>query len=176
MNENINLCEILKDCPKGTKFYSSILGEVTFCGIDWDVNVIKIIDNKKSDWYIRHDGYMIICSIVTDEIILFPSKNQRDWSKFKAPRLKKPKFDPKTLKPYDKILVKCTSIYDSKLVWRPNFFSYLYEDEEDSSIRVYTIPSEDNSPSMYAIPYNEETKHLVNTMNEAPEFYRYWEE
>ena len=28
MNENLNLVEILKDCPKGTKLYSSVLGEV----------------------------------------------------------------------------------------------------------------------------------------------------
>lgn len=30
MNENINLVEILKGCPKGTSLYSSILGEVIF--------------------------------------------------------------------------------------------------------------------------------------------------
>ena len=28
MNENLNLVEILKDCPKGTKLYSTIYGEV----------------------------------------------------------------------------------------------------------------------------------------------------
>ena len=26
------------------------------------------------------------------------------------------------------------------------------------------------------IPYNDDTKHLVGTTNEAPEFYRYWED
>ena len=30
MNENLNLVEILKDCPKGTKLYSPIFGEVKF--------------------------------------------------------------------------------------------------------------------------------------------------
>ena len=30
MNENINLCEILRDCPKGTKFYSYIFGDETY--------------------------------------------------------------------------------------------------------------------------------------------------
>ena len=33
MNENLNLVEILKDCPKGTKLYSTIHGEVEFDGI-----------------------------------------------------------------------------------------------------------------------------------------------
>lgn len=34
MNENLNLVDILKDCPKGTKLYSPIVGEVEFNGID----------------------------------------------------------------------------------------------------------------------------------------------
>ena len=34
MNENIDLTKILKDCPKGTKLYSSTLGDVTFKEID----------------------------------------------------------------------------------------------------------------------------------------------
>ena len=28
----------------------------------------------------------------------------------------------------------------------------------------------------YCIPYNNDTKHLVGTKNEAPEYYRYWED
>ena len=30
MNENLNLVEILKDCPSGTKLYSTVFGEVEF--------------------------------------------------------------------------------------------------------------------------------------------------
>ena len=33
MNENLNLVEILKDCPSGTKLYSPALGEVDFVDI-----------------------------------------------------------------------------------------------------------------------------------------------
>lgn len=40
MNENLNLLEILKDCPKGAKLYSPVFGECTF----ENVNEIK---NKK---------------------------------------------------------------------------------------------------------------------------------
>lgn len=87
---------------------------------------------------------------------------------------KKERFDPKTLKPFDKVLVKRTSIYNSNLVWRAELFSYFYV--EDNSIRVYTVGSDDNSPKSYVIPYNNDTKHLVNTEIEAPEFYRYWED
>lgn len=35
-NNKINIAEILKDCPKGTKLYSSIFGNVSF---------EKLIDN-----------------------------------------------------------------------------------------------------------------------------------
>lgn len=28
----------------------------------------------------------------------------------------------------------------------------------------------------YCITYNDNTKHLVGTTDEAPEFYRYWED
>lgn len=34
MNESIDLTKILKDCPKGTKFYSVIYGEVEFDSIE----------------------------------------------------------------------------------------------------------------------------------------------
>ena len=34
MNENIDLTKILRNCPKGTKFYSLVHGEVTFVGIN----------------------------------------------------------------------------------------------------------------------------------------------
>ena len=36
MNENINLVEILKDCPKGTKFYSSVYGELIYSNMYTD--------------------------------------------------------------------------------------------------------------------------------------------
>ena len=35
MNENLNLVEIVKDCPEGTKLYSTVFGEV-------ELNVINI--------------------------------------------------------------------------------------------------------------------------------------
>lgn len=38
MNENVNLVEILKDCPKGTQLYSSVFGEVEFDHINTRIN------------------------------------------------------------------------------------------------------------------------------------------
>ena len=42
------------------------------------------------------------------------------------------------------------------------------EDETPSTIRA--------KEANMVIPYNEETKHLVGTKDEAPEYYRYWED
>lgn len=73
---------------------------------------------------------------------------------------KKSKFDPKTLCPFDKVLVYFNGVWDCDL------FSYI-----KANFCVCVSGSVD-----YCIPYNDDTKHLVGTTDEAPEFYRYWEE
>ena len=160
MNENIDLTQILKDCPKGTKFYSTVLGEVTFKDIVDDAK-FPIIVSYKCGLYeesFMADGRMLD---YVGECTLFPSKDQRDWSKFTAPWYKKEKFDPKTLKPFDKVLVRLLNFK-----WRVNFFS----NKEDGA---YTCIEH---TFKYCIPYNDDTKHLLGTTDEAPEYYRYWEE
>ena len=49
MNENLNLCEILKDCPEGTKLYCTLCGEVRFDSIDNSEFPINLVfgNNKK---------------------------------------------------------------------------------------------------------------------------------
>ena len=166
MDKNINLVEILKDCPQGTKFYSTMFGEVVFYKI-----------NKESKYpiiCIQTDGNY--CETTSDgryflnfagECTLFPSKDQRDWRKFSAPWYKKERFDPNTLKPFDKVLVR-----DDKFstYWRCAFFSHKREEERTPYKYAATYGS-----YKLCIPYNEETKHLVGTTEEAPEYYRYWE-
>ena len=105
MNENLNLVEILNDCPKGTKLYSTIYGDVELVGVypKDDAYPIEIKIGPGSDliYYITNDGRLL--ENFPGECTLFPSKEQRDWTKF---RFKKPKFDPMTFKPYDKVLVR----------------------------------------------------------------------
>lgn len=72
------------------------------------------------------------------------------------------KFDPKTLKQFDRVLVRDTK----KEKWNIEVFSYIDED----SVLSYVTPT---SSYIYCIPYNDETKHLVGTKEEAPEYYRY---
>ena len=160
MNENLNLIEILKDCPKGTKLYSTVFGEVEFVDCD---NLYQIIDAKESKYYcFTSEGAFIFENIKYNlgECSLFPSKDQRDWSKFK------PKFDPSTLKPFDRVLVRD----DSLECWEAQLFSHIVKDENHFP---YVCTNDSNR---YCIPYNDDTKHLVGTSDEAPEYYRYWEE
>ena len=164
MNENIDLTKILKDCPKGTKFYSTIFGEVEFSGFYEDEGYAITIKRNFDIAYITKDGKYL--SGFNGECTLFPSKDQRDWSKFCAPWYKKEKFDPKTLRPFDKVLVNDYKDY----IWKADFYSY-----EDAAISAYPYRCV-GGLYKFCIPYNDDTKHLVGTADEAPEFYKYWED
>ena len=163
MDKKLNLVEILKDCPKDWELYSPMFGKVKFRNIvqgDYPI-VVELSDTF-------YEGFMAdgkFTQKYDGECMLFPSKTQRDWSKFMAPWLKKERFDPKTLQPYQKVLTRDYSDY----VWKCDFFSHINEDGfclYRCVVNSYT----------YCIPYNDDTKHLVGTTDEAPEYYRYWED
>lgn len=178
MNENINLVKILKDCPKGWKFYTDVYGEATFWGLSDFVYPIEISTKNHCIKLISEKGEEIIGDGIC---ILFPSKDQRDWSKFSAPwcqNEKIEKFDPRTLVPFDKILVR-----DSRVgTWFAAQFSHIAFDlseydlddcEETLDFIICTTGSADFS---YCIPFNDDTKSLVGTTEDAPEVYKYWED
>ena len=165
MNENIDLTKILKDCPKGTKLYSTIFGDVEFCYIDEsDKYPIKLNVEGECDGSVTADGKHYV--EYGGECTLFPSREQRDWSKFTAPWYKKEKFDPNTLKPFDKVIARdsigCT--------WKCDLFSYIIKSPTRYSYRCV------GNAYAHCIPYNDDTKHLLGTTEEAPEYYRYWED
>ena len=166
MNENINLTKILKDCPKGWEFWSPIFGEVKFQCI-FQTNVFVNAKKDGKTWSFSADATFSLGDIKSPEIMLYPSKDQRDWSKFTAPWYKKEKFDPKTLQPYEKVLVRTTSPEK----WSVEFFSYYGGDELECPYKCIG-----RFLKKCCIPYNDETKHLVGTTDEAPEYYRYWED
>lgn len=169
MNENIDLTKILKDCPTGTKFYSSIYGELIYSYTYISPSAAKfvfILPNSNSMFdntpikieYYWNGKYIINMG----ECTLFPSKDQRDWSKFTVPWYKKPKFDPNTFQPFDRVLVQ----YAFKGTWRCEIFSHIME------TNCFVCSS---GAYKRITPYNDDTKHLVGTNEEAPEYYRYWE-
>lgn len=161
MKENIDLTKILKNCPKGTKLYSLVHGEVEFQKSDFSFTypiVVKlkngIIESFTSNGKL-FDNYDGKC-------VLFPSKEQRDWSKFTAPWYKKERFDPKTLKPFDRVLIK-------DVIWSVGIFSHY-----NKNACYYSCECVGGTITKYCIPYNDKTKHLVGTSEEAPEYYKYW--
>ena len=163
MNENLNLVEILKDCPEGTKLYSTIYGDVEFVKVS---NHLEYPIEVKRRYYsigsFTNDGRLL--AGYNGECVLFPSKEQRDWSKFKV-KSNKPKFDPTTLKTFDKVLAR--DINSDK--WKIQLFSHIIERDDYPYVCI-------TNPYRYCIPYNDDTNHLVGTFEEAPEFYRYWED
>ena len=77
--------------------------------------IIFPIEVKRSDGTLTcfaKDGRMYVG--YSGECVLFPSRDQRDWSMFTAPWLKNERFDPKTLQPFDKVLVRDGSEYKTK--------------------------------------------------------------
>ena len=158
MNENIDLTKILKDCPKGTKLYSTVFGEVEFDKIEDSNYPIVFVKADGGNFGTTANGKHY--ETYDGECTLFPSKYQRDWSKFTTLW----KFDPKTLKPFDKVIV----FDDDDYAWVCTIFSHQGENHE----YPYNTAS---GAYKYCIPYNDDTKHLVGTTDEAPEYYRYWE-
>lgn len=162
MNENLDLTKILDGCPKGTKFYSTTYGTVEFIGFDFS-SVYPILMKLESSGvgYFTKDGR--IFHSYYGECILFPSKDQRDWSKFVRfwDKPKVERFDVNTLQPFDKVLVR--DYLNER--WNVDIFGFRL----NNYIHCTTTWG-------YCIPYNEETKHLVGTNEDCPEFYKWWKE
>lgn len=163
MNENLNLCEILKDCPRGTKLWSPVWGNMTLIRINNEsIYPIVLSADGFNNVSLHSDGRMY--GVKESECILFPSKEQRDWSKFKVPVKR---FNPKEFKPFDKVLVR-DFLSDN---WMADFFEK-FEESNDVYYNVTCVTSH----WIQCIPYNDETKHLLGTREDCPEYYKWWKE
>lgn len=81
MEENINIAEILKNKPKGTKLYADAFGELSIEDIyaeDKDELGITLSSKDGDELLFYNDGKYNIYG----EPILVPSKEMRDWEKF----------------------------------------------------------------------------------------------
>ena len=165
MNENLDLTKILDGCPPGTEFYHLFYGQVALREVIKDeypivlepINeFIRTTLTKDGRLNNRYDG----------ECLLYPSKTQRDWSKFERfwDKPKVERFDPKTLQPFDKVLARVGKYND----WFAVFFSHI-----DNSIGRVCCSG---YSWKQCIPYNDETKHLIGTRNDCPEYYKWWED
>ena len=78
MEEKINIAEILKDKKNGLRLYSPIFGECVFCCVRKDTNDICVKKHNGVKEFFDSKGLYYN----TGEVMLFPSKEMRDWRKF----------------------------------------------------------------------------------------------
>lgn len=78
--EKINIAELLKDCPTGTKLYSPLCGECYFDRLNMGTIICKKQNTQEITF--TSEGYYMLPVFDDCECVLFPSKENRDWSKW----------------------------------------------------------------------------------------------
>lgn len=78
--KDIDIYEILKDMPKGTKLYTPLVGKVEFTSVATNKEAGEAIwtENRNGEFSFNKNGRWLDGG----EVLLFPSKEMRDWSKF----------------------------------------------------------------------------------------------
>lgn len=148
----MNIAEILKECPKGTKLYSPIYGELELEEVKDEQNFSIYCITKKRELDAFTSEGRIYSDYPDAECVLFPSKDQRDWNKFIVPDQvndQKPKTE---LKPFDKVLVRDRDNRE----WGCDIFCHL-GDKEGVFICLFSWWRQ-------CIPY-EGNEHLLGTTN-----------
>ena len=165
-NKTLNLCEKLAECPKGTKLWSPLFGECEFAGFSLGENptrfYVRCGEMEQGLSFDRYGHYFKS----SEECLIFPSKDNRDWDNWECPKAKPERFDPETFQPFDRMLVRD----EDDDIWRCDFFERLKK--EGCSFPVAAL----FASWMFCIPYNDDTKHLIGTDQEAPEYYRWWKD
>ena len=148
----MNIAEILKKCPKGTKLYSPLFGDVELESAKDDAQYSIVCLTTRGNYeFFANDG-KFYNSYPDSECLLFPSKEQRDWNKFGV-NDQKPKTE---LKPFDKVLVRDRDDRE----WGCDFFSHL-GDKKDAFYCIFSWWRQ-------CIPY-EGNEHLLGTTNKPEE-------
>lgn len=147
----MNIAEILKDCPCGTSLYSPIYGELSLISVNCAYNYpicCRVLKSGNAAGY-TEDGK----NNTTDaEPTLFPSKDQRDWSKFEMSEQVTDQETKPQFKPFDKVLVRDND--DKK--WDCDIFCHLGDKE-----RIFICI---RNWWRQCIPY-EGNEHLLGTTN-----------
>ena len=146
MNENINLVEILKDAPKGTKLYSPICGECELYNINTYTNIIicAIKDDDDFSTLIFDSKGRYFGFSDSGEYMLFPSKDNRDWSTFDVP------WKHKHFEPFQKVLV-ASGVSE---LWEPDIYGYYDNKRKRHICMIHSAYDND------IIPYEENEDKL----------------
>lgn len=144
----MNILEILKDCPSGTRLYSPIYGELSLVNaVPGHIYPICCRTRRGNAVGFTEDGLL---NTTDAEPTLFPSKEQRDWSKFGVSDQVTDQESKPRLKPFDKVLVRDSD--HSK--WECDIFSH-FGDEEGIFVCI-------SDWWRQCIPY-EGNEHLLGT-------------
>ena len=182
--ENLDLTQILRNCPKGTKLYSLSTGEVTLEKVWSNIHDYPIwvesTDRYGNKNLVEFTAEGWLCNQGC-KCMLFPSKDNRDWSTFKVEqpckcmrfpsrknrdwstfKIEQPKSKPKPQKfePKQWVLVRNEHSHD---LWRLGIFSHY----DDKCTYRYACTSGNWS---YCIPY-EGNEALLGTSDDPKEFY-----
>lgn len=111
MEQKINIAEILKDAPKGTKLYSPLCGECELEEVlmdrEFSIQVCPIGTDNNLVTFTKFGEFDI--DYIDTECLLFPSKDNRDWSTFQAP------WKHKHFEPFQEVLVKVRGVWNCDL-------------------------------------------------------------
>lgn len=102
----MNVAEILRGCPSDIRLYSPIYGELSLVSVCSHNSIYPILCRVlKSGDAVSYTGDGKN-NISDAELTLFPSKDQRDWSKFGATDQVTDQKQKTALYPFDKVLVR----------------------------------------------------------------------
>ena len=135
-----------------------------------------ICTDKKSE-----DGFSIVALIDNgkDELLETYTKEEYTYGTsydlfFATDKPKVERFDPKTFQPFDKVLARCT-----ESEWMPTLFGFFIDTDNKDPFSPFVLGERVVCVDIgyhQCIPYNEETKHLIGTLDDCPEYYKWWEE
>ena len=118
-NDELNLVEILKNVPKGTKLWSPICGELEFLYVRDGIKFPGIVCNNNSrEWGFLSNGKFD----PKGECMIFPSKENMNWETFNIPT-------HKHFEPFQKVLCMVVNKPGCK-IWSANFYSHYDEDKK----------------------------------------------
>ena len=161
MSKKFDLVDFLKNFPKGTSLWSNKFGRVYLSKVKNIICKYPIVVYRKDGELLLYDRKGGIAGLKSLEPDLYPSPDYHDWNKLKE---FVPTFKPYDLKPGDKVLVRNPT--GTRTLWRIATFSFYggYD----------TVTCELDWKQ--AVPYNDETRHLIGTSCCAPAEYKWWEE
>ena len=163
----MNIAKLLIGC-EGEKFYTLDCGEMTLLGVDKYGDNISFI--KEEEFYGRGSKCIYIFKsdgrkYADGECLVFPSKTQRDWTKFNKDKFCT-KFRLEKFQYGDEVLVR----NNDKECWKKRAFNQPRDDRNGYRV-AGVLPCEDY---YQCIPYNDDNKHLLKTKNIPNEYYIWW--